>query len=72
MHKITYPIAPPPSVVAFQSCRKRRPQQAGKPRAAQPRSDAPPDLVWQKIDTLTARYLARSGPLHVPRITLSG
>ena len=72
MHKITYPIAPPPSAVAFQSCRKRRPQQAGKPRAAQPRSDAPPDLVWQKIDTLTARYLARSGPLHVPRITLSG
>jgi len=72
MHKITYPIAPPPSAVAFQSCRKRRPQHAGKPRAAQPRSAAPPDFVWQKIDTLTARYLARSGPLHVPRITLSG
>jgi hypothetical protein len=72
MHKITYPIAPPPSAVVFQSCRKRRPQQAGKSRAAQPRSAAPPDFLWQKIDTLTARYLARSGPLHVPRITLSG
>ncbi|EAP84679.1 MULTISPECIES: hypothetical protein [Sulfitobacter] len=72
MHKITYPIAPPPSAVAFQSCRKRHRQHAGKPRAPQPRSAAPPDFVWQKIDTLTARYLARTGRLHVPRITLSG